>query len=496
MVIFASDIVFNNRIVLEETDDNLIFRVGEFTNENTEVIETNIALSMIEHAFTTLLECCGSNDFMENGKGYNIYKHSMQLSVIDGLDTIILYHYLKNNIVSKNMFRRTLKAILNNNIIHDQFISLFEMNIRITGGLIGGVTLIEYFNITMDKMLTSQLIQKAGEFVDLEMNYYSNNKDIPYAYANLKTNERHYQKWSSNKALLSEIGSHQLEFKALDQFVNKMGLKYRNYPFSTRSDDVFNAILMKSDTLYHCFIDTDSGEFDLSSDISLGAYSDSFYEYILKMFILTKQEIYKNKFIQVATHIESELIQEYFIGNETVYLLKSTKSNAFDHLTCFAGGMFGLASTVIPEHAQHYLLLAHRLTKGCFAVYSSFSTGLGPDTCTPLMTSENEFKCTTVDGYYKLRPELVESNYYLYKITKNRVYRDMNEKIAFSIEKYCKTDFGYVEVQVEDQTLGKQQDSWFLAETLKYLLLTFEENDLLPLNEFVFNTEAHPFKIY
>lgn len=39
------------------------------------------------------------------------------------------------------------------------------------------------------------------------------------------------------------------------------------------------------------------------------------------------------------------------------------------------------------------------------------------------------------------------------------------------------------------------QESFFLAETLKYLYLLFAEDDLMSLDEFVFNTEAHPFRI-
>ena len=37
--------------------------------------------------------------------------------------------------------------------------------------------------------------------------------------------------------------------------------------------------------------------------------------------------------------------------------------------------------------------------------------------------------------------------------------------------------------------------SYFLAETLKYLWLTFSDG-VLPLDEWVFNTEAHPFRVF
>lgn len=50
---------------------------------------------------------------------------------------------------------------------------------------------------------------------------------------------------------------------------------------------------------------------------------------------------------------------------------------------------------------------------------------------------------------------------------------------------------------VSGPVLGFRPDmeSFFLAETLKYLYLLFSDNDLLPLDQIVFNTEAHPFPI-
>jgi len=37
---------------------------------------------------------------------------------------------------------------------------------------------------------------------------------------------------------------------------------------------------------------------------------------------------------------------------------------------------------------------------------------------------------------------------------------------------------------------------FFLAETMKYLYLLFAPDDVIPLDEFVFNTEAHPLLIF
>jgi len=62
--------------------------------------------------------------------------------------------------------------------------------------------------------------------------------------------------------------------------------------------------------------------------------------------------------------------------------------------------------------------------------------------------------------------------------------------------KYCKTDAGYTTVSdVGTMAQADGMPSYFLAETLKYLYLLFEENSKVPLDKFVFNTEAHPLSI-
>lgn len=40
------------------------------------------------------------------------------------------------------------------------------------------------------------------------------------------------------------------------------------------------------------------------------------------------------------------------------------------------------------------------------------------------------------------------------------------------------------------------QQTFWLAETLKYLYLLFSEDELIPLDKYVFNTEAHPLKVW
>eukprot|EP00834_Sanchytrium_tribonematis_P000536 NODE_10_length_61504_cov_0.956502.p8 type:complete len:544 gc:universal NODE_10_length_61504_cov_0.956502:47311-45680(-) len=463
-------------------------------------VSTDIITNLIDHSFETFIECCIDGDFIKEGKSNNVYKHSMLLTAIDGLDTLILYHKTRNSEKSKHILLKVFDAVVKGNIIHDQSIGMFEMNIRVTGGLIGAYNLLnnpefnDILSLPEIKENHYKLLEKAAEFVNKMMENYSNQNGVPYAFMNLVSGERSFQGWTKN-ALLSEVGSHQLEFKALDALIKQSKViqqnLYPNYPFSVKSDEVFDRILKQSDHLYNAFIDSNSGLLMNQSEISIGAYGDSFYEYILKMFILTKNDFYKIKFHQVASEIEKNLLILHELKDEDVFLIRSTKSDEFDHLTCFVGGMFTLASQTFPDYKDKYLELGRKITHGCYYLYQTFPAKLGPDTCRP---SSSKFECSVHDAEYKLRPELVESIFYLYRITGDIKYKEWNLEIANSIENNCKTDFGYASVNVITKKIGNTQDSWFVAETLKYLLLTVNPN-LLPLSQFVLNTEAHPISI-
>jgi mannosyl-oligosaccharide alpha-1,2-mannosidase len=87
----------------------------------------------------------------------------------------------------------------------------------------------------------------------------------------------------------------------------------------------------------------------------------------------------------------------------------------------------------------------------------------------------------------------VESYFYLWRITKDPKYREWGWEMLQNIEKHCKRPHGYVGVKnVWSGGSMEVQNSWFLAEVLKYLYLLFSDDDVLPLDSFVMNTEAHP----
>jgi ER degradation enhancer, mannosidase alpha-like 2 len=95
---------------------------------------------------------------------------------------------------------------------------------------------------------------------------------------------------------------------------------------------------------------------------------------------------------------------------------------------------------------------------------------------------------------YNLRPEIVESAYYLSHYTSEPKYLDMGRTMFMDLVKHCRTDTGYTVLKsVVSKEKGDLQHSFLLAETLKYFYLLFNPS-ALDLDAVVFNTEAHPIR--
>lgn len=97
-------------------------------------------------------------------------------------------------------------------------------------------------------------------------------------------------------------------------------------------------------------------------------------------------------------------------------------------------------------------------------------------------------------GQHPLRPEFLESTYFLYKATNDPYYLHVGKRVLKSLQRYARVSCGYA--AVNDVRTGKHEDrmdSFVLAETFKYLFLLFAEPDelFLDLDEFLFTTEAH-----
>ncbi|XP_003374980.1 glycosyl hydrolase family 47 [Trichinella spiralis] len=290
--------------------------------------------------------------------------------------------------------------------------------------------------------------------------------------------------------------------------------------FSTFSADVdrFLAAFKVSTTIHNqqqckkyaglcpMFINVDTGKFVKEGRITLGARTDSYYEYLLKQWLQTGKTInwLKDDFLKSMSGVTKLLLRRSksrklaFVGE---LLQNSSFSPKMDHLVCFLPGQLALAV----HHGLNEMLLetAKSVATTCYEFYAANPLGLGPEIAyfnVNDLSSKPDIEIKQADSHSLLRPEAIESWFYLYRITKDPIYQDWGWQVFQAIEKHAKQVNGYCSVQsvlVEEPKCIEKMESFFLAETLKYLYLLFDDdNSTLTLDEYVFNTEGHPLPIY
>uniref|UniRef100_A0A1B6GD22 alpha-1,2-Mannosidase n=1 Tax=Cuerna arida TaxID=1464854 RepID=A0A1B6GD22_9HEMI len=141
--------------------------------------------------------------------------------------------------------------------------------------------------------------------------------------------------------------------------------------------------------------------------------------------------------------------------------------------------------------------VAEGITHTCHESYDRTDTKLGPEVFR-FTRSQEAVGIYLGEQHYILRPEVVESYFYLWRVTKDPKYREWGWEAVQALQEHCWTPGGYSGIRnVYDKGSEKDdvQQSFFLAETLKYLYLLFSDDSLISLDEWVFNTEAHPLPI-
>ena len=187
-----------------------------------------------------------------------------------------------------------------------------------------------------------------------------------------------------------------------------------------------------------------------------------------------------------------------FTEHGFTFLAESNNGKAIkkmDHLVCFVAGTIALGAQHLPEHRDEHMKLAAGLTETCYQMYARQRTGLAPE-FVRFGNSGMEIGAP----HNLLRPETIESLFYMWRFTKDPKYREWGWKIFVAFEKYTKVPSGgYSGIKnVNSDTGGAKDDTmqtFWIAESLKYFLLLFSDDDALDLTTHVINTEAHPLRV-
>ncbi|XP_061177561.1 mannosyl-oligosaccharide 1,2-alpha-mannosidase IA-like [Saccostrea echinata] len=363
-------------------------------------------------------------------------------------------------------------------------LSAFETNIRFVGGLLS------LYALTGDAMYKKKAIVVADKLLPA----FDTPTGIPQSMVNTKTGSARNWGWASGGcSILAEFGSFHLEFVYLSEISGKS--IYKDKVMKIR--ETLNSI-DKPNGLYPNYLNPRTGRWG-QSHTAIGALGDSFYEYLLKSWLQSgkKDDLAKKMYDEAVQAIVEKLVKKSPGGLTYVAEYKSGRlENKMDHLGCFAGGMFALGAEY-SDNKQKYLDLGAGISNTCHESYARSETKLGPEAFR--FDGNTEAKSIRQnEKYYILRPEVVETHFYMWRLTKEEKYRDWNWEAVQALEKHCRTDGGYTGIRDVYQTNPSQDDvqqSFFLAETLKYLYLTFSDDSLIPLDKWVFNTEAHPLPI-
>ena len=165
-------------------------------------------------------------------------------------------------------------------------------------------------------------------------------------------------------------------------------------------------------------------------------------------------------------------------------------------LECFVGGMLslGVLHNVNPSKRERDLETAKALTYTCMRFYFDSPRGVASEVTGLGSKVEVHYSA----AYYIFRPEAIESLYYLNQITGDPIYKEWGWRVWKAVEKETKTSFGFSHTKdvrfagyLDDHT-----ESFFFAETLKYLFLLFNDEHIINLMNQVLNTEAHPISVF
>ncbi|XP_030059885.1 mannosyl-oligosaccharide 1,2-alpha-mannosidase IB isoform X2 [Microcaecilia unicolor] len=338
----------------------------------------------------------------------------------------------------------------------------------------------------------NKAVQLAGKLLPA----FNTPTGIPWAMVNLKSGVGRNWGWASaGSSILAEFGTLHMEFVHLSYLTGDP--VYYNKVMHIRK------LLQKMDRpngLYPNYLNPRTGRWG-QHHTSVGGLGDSFYEYLLKAWLMSdKTDTEARRMYDDAIEaIERHLIRK---SNGGLVFVGEWKNGHLErkmgHLTCFAGGMFALgADGSKNDKAGHYLQLGAEIAHTCHESYDRTVLKLGPEAfkfdggAEAVAVRQNE-------KYYILRPEVIETYWYMWRFTHDPKYRQWGWEAAQAIDKYCRVSGGFSgvkDVYSSSPAYDDVQQSFFLAETLKYLYLLFSSDDLLPFDNWVFNTEAHPLPV-
>ncbi|PON78078.1 Glycoside hydrolase [Trema orientale] len=389
------------------------------------------------------------------------------LTLIDSLDTLALLGDRDRFTASVEWIGKNLRFDINKTV------SVFETTIRVLGGLLSAHLLASDYATGM-KIPTydNQLLNLAEDLARRLLPVFDTPTGIPFGSVNLLygVDER-----ESKITSTAGGGTLTLEFGVLSRLTN-------DPIFEQVTKNAVRGLWARRSklNLVGAHINVFTGEWT-QKDAGIGTSIDSFYEYLLKAYLLFGDEEY------LFIFQEAYAAAMQYLYNDPWYVEVNMDSGAlvwplFNSLQAFWPGLQVLAGDIGPAIRTH---------NAFFSVWKRYGF-------TPEGFNLASLSVQYGQKSYPLRPELMESTYWLYKATRDPRYLDAGRDMVTSLQYGARCSCGYC--HISDVEFHKQEDhmeSFFLAETVKYLWLLFDlavGPDNLVENgpyKYIFSTEGH-----
>ncbi|KAJ2950466.1 hypothetical protein O0L34_g8710 [Tuta absoluta] len=407
---------------------------------------------------------------------------SYSLTLIDALDTLaIMGNYTE--------FNRVVKIVLEkDNFDTDINVSVFETNIRIIGGLLSAHLLSYKTGMKLEPgwPCNGPLLRLAEDVAKRLIAAFDTTTGMPYGTINLKSG---VPPGETSVTCTAGVGTFIIEFGTLSRLTGD----------PLYEEIAYNALK----ALYHHrspigllgnHIDVMTGRWT-AQDAGIGGGVDSYYEYLVKGAILLEKPEMMSMFYEAREVIDKYLKKDDWFVWATMMRGHVTLP-VFQSLESYWPGLL----TLIGESDT-----AMRIIHNYHSVWKQYGF-------TPEVYNLGTGEASSSRESYPLRPELIESIMYLYRETRDPILLQMGEDILRSIQHSAKTNCGYATIKdVRDHRKEDRMESFFLAETTKYLYLLFDPDNFIhnpgvhgtvidtpggecvvDVGGYIFNTEAHP----
>ncbi|XP_034438041.1 ER degradation-enhancing alpha-mannosidase-like protein 3 isoform X2 [Hippoglossus hippoglossus] len=455
--------------------------LGQAMSREEKLRLRNQVVEMFDHAYQNYMDhaypadelmpltCRGRVRGLEPSRGdVDDALGKFSLTLIDTLDTLVL---LNKTTEFEVAVRRVLKDVrLDNDIV----VSVFETNIRVLGGLLGGHSMAVMLKEGGQHMqwYQDELLYMAKDIGLRLLPAFNTSSGLPYPRVNLRygVSGPASRTGTETDTCTACAGTIILEFAALSRFTGDPVFETH----ARRAMDFLWEKRQRNSNLVGTTINIHSGEW-VRRDSGVGAGIDSYYEYLLKAYILLGDDMFLERFNIHYASIMKYISQPPLLLDVHIHKPLLPARTWMDSLLAFFPGLQVLKGDIRPAIETHEML--YQVTKKHNFLPEAFTT---------------DFRVHWAQ--HPLRPEFAESTYFLYKATGDPYYLEAGRTILDNLNRFARVPCGFAAMKdVRTGSHEDRMDSFFLAEMFKYLFLLFAEVEDIPFDveDYIFTTEAH-----